>query len=389
MELWGWSNSEVAWVFSLAICFLGFAAAWGGMRLARIGPRRLAVTGGALFGLGYLVGGYALKVGSLPLLYVGYGVCGGIGLGLGYVTPVATVAKWFPEQKGLLTGMVIMGFGFGALLMSKVLLPGLLAATEGDLAAAFGWLGAGFGLVSVGCGCLLRNPPVEGRIPDVAGQEDAVAAGETANEADPGGLLACVRSRRFCVLWAVFFCNIVAGISIIGFQSPLLQDLMEQAHPGLSAAVLAAAGASLIAASSVCNGVGRLLWGGLSDRIGRMRAFRLILGSQILVFLALGRVSQPWLFSGLVCYVLLCYGGGFGTMPALVTDLFGARLMPVVYGFILTAWSAAGIVGPQVVAWMKDEFGGQAAMWSFPMGAAILGVGLLLSFDIRNRQRAP
>ena len=143
-EAYGWTNTEVAGAFSLAICFLGLAAAWGGTKLPRYGPRRLAAIGGVLFGAGYLVAAAALRWRSLPLLYLGYGVVGGAGLGLGYVTPVATVAKWFPDKKGLATGLVIMGFGFGALLMSKLVAPALCQWSGNDLAVVFTCLGRRF-----------------------------------------------------------------------------------------------------------------------------------------------------------------------------------------------------------------------------------------------------
>jgi len=133
------------------------------------------------------------------------------------------------------------------------------------------------------------------------------------------------------------------------------------------------------------NGVGRFFWGGISDRLGRVRTFRIILATQIAAFLALSQVTQPWAFAVLVCYVLLCYGGGFGTMPALVLDIFGARLMPVVYGTVLTAWSAGGIVGPQIVAWLKDHYGARAATLSFVVGAGLLAVGFGLSLLLSNR----
>ena len=159
VEGYHWTNSQVSWTFSLAICCLGLTAAWGGVVLPRFGPRRLAVAGGVLFGLGYLVAAAALRCRSLPLLYVGYGIVGGCGLGLGYVTPVATVAKWFPDRKGLATGIVIMGFGFGALLMSKCVAPLLLGLAHGDLVAVFAWLGLALGGTSVLVALPLRNPP--------------------------------------------------------------------------------------------------------------------------------------------------------------------------------------------------------------------------------------
>lgn len=368
-DVFGWSESQVMWAFSLAICFLGLAAAWGGINLPRFGPRKLAITGGLLFGLGYLLAALAFHYHSLFLLYLGYGVVGGIGLGLGYVTPVATVAKWFPDKKGLATGMVIMGFGFGALLMSKVIAPQLMEYFGGDFVKVFDWMGVGFGLLSVVAASFLRNPP--------AGPATANSASFT-NTSAWDNLRAVLRGK-FLVLWLIFFCNILAGISIISFQSPLIQDLWRKIDPKLSPETLAAYGATLIAVSSLFNGIGRMFWGGISDRIGRVWTFRIMLGTQILAFFLLTTVNNPWFFGSLICYVLLCYGGGFGTMPAFVLDVFGSRLMAVAYGAILTAWSAAGVVGPQTIAILTDRFPGKAANFAFWLSAAVLSIGLLLA----------
>jgi MFS transporter, OFA family, oxalate/formate antiporter len=390
METYGWSNGQVAWTFSLAICFLGLAAAWGGLRLPRVGPRRLAMIGGVLFGGGHLVAALALHCKCISLLYLGYGVLGGCGLGLGYVTPVATVAKWFPDKKGLATGMVIMGFGFGALLMSKVFAPLLDRASGGDLVAVFAWLGIGFLISVVGLGSMLRNPPPAGS-PGATGMPPTGTAtsGNEVSGVEDHRLLSSLMSRRFATMWLVFFANILAGISLISFQSPMFQHLCSNRDPSLSKAVLAGYGATLIAVSSLFNGVGRILWGGMSDRIGRVHAFRIMLASQIVVFGLLTQVGNPWLFGGLVCYVLLCYGGGFGTMPSFVLDTFGSQKMPVVYGVILTAWSAAGIVGPQFVAFINDRYPGQAAEYAFWANAVVLALGLILTSLLENRRRIP
>jgi OFA family oxalate/formate antiporter-like MFS transporter len=399
-----WTNSQVMLAFSLAICFLGLAAAFGGMNLKRFGPRKLAVTGGILFGAGYLLAGLALSLCShptlgrfaLPLLYLGYGVIGGIGLGLGYVTPVATVAKWFPDKKGLVTGMVVMGFGFGALLMSKVLAPMLLAATRGgdgvdNYSLCFLLLGAVFIVVTPAVAAFLRNPPQgwspAGYTPPAAETAAAVAQEESIT---PGS---CLLSGRFLMMWAVFFCNIAAGIAIISLQAPMMKTLWKSSHADVNFTVeeLAAIGGTLIAISSIFNGLGRFFWGGVSDRIGRVQTFRIMLGTQIAAFVLLIFTGNPWLFGALICYILLCYGGGFGTMPSFVLDVFGSRMMAIVYGVILTAWSAAGIAGPQIFAWVKDALGPQAPLYSFIIGASFLGVGAMLSLLLSNHrfQAAP
>lgn len=381
MEAGGWSNSQVAWIFSLAILFLSLGAAGGGMKLAAIGPRRLAVTGGLLFSAGYFLAALALRMQSLPLLYAGYGIVGGTGLGLGYVTPVATVAKWFPDKKGLATGMVVMGFGLGALLMSKIFAPLLMALTRGDLVMVFGALGVIFFCLTLPVALFMVNPPAgyapAGHIPE------APAAASVPADRPRGAAL------TFARMWLFFFCNIVAGIMFIGFQSPMLQSILKAANSGLSADRLAAYGATLIAVSSIFNGVGRFFWGGLSDRIGRLGAFRAMLGTQALVFAVLATIgtrANPWLFGALVCYVLFCYGGGFGTMPALVLDVFGSQRMPTMYGSILTAWGLAGIVGPQLVARIADRVPAQASAWSFSAGAAFLLVGFLATLGMNKGQ---
>jgi OFA family oxalate/formate antiporter-like MFS transporter len=386
-----WNNAQVMWIFSLAICFLGLAAAWGGINLAKFGPRKLAMAGGLLYGLGYLLAAFAMQQKSLPLFYASFGVIGGIGLGLGYVTPVATSAKWFPDKKGFITGMVVMGFGLGALFMSKVLAPILMKTFDGNLISVFVTIGVVMLVLATSAGAFMQNPPA-GYVPAGYTPPAPSAAGKAADDA----LTAkdCIFSGRFLVIWLFFFANICAGIMFIGMQSPMLQDLLKTAekYAGMTPeaaeaakAALAAAGATLIAISSIFNGVGRFFWGGLSDKIGRVNTFRIILASQVLVFVALIFVKSPMLFGVLVCYVLLCYGGGFGTAPSTVLTVFGARLMPVVYGAILTAWSTAGIIGPQVAALIKDKAPGKAPLYTFSVGAAILLFGLLLTFLVNDK----
>ena len=385
-----WSNTQAAGAFSLAIFFLGLAAAWGGINLPRFGPQRLAMTGGALFGVGYLLGAYALARHSVPLFYLGYGMIGGIGLGLGYVTPVATAAKWFPDRKGTVTGMVVMGFGFGALVMSKLLAPALMLWTGGNLVTVFTALGLVMIVVTLPAGYCLVNPPA-GYLPEgfVAPAEVMGKDGLTTMTPRDG-----LFSWRFLLMWIVFFLNINVGIMFISFQSPLLQDLLKRTMDGALVgqpqviAGLAASGATLIAISSLFNGIGRFFWGGLSDRIGRAMTFRLILGSQLPVFIALIYVTNPVVFSVLVCYVLLCYGGGFGTMPSFVQEVFGSKLMPVIYGVILTAWGFAGVTGPQIVAFLKDHAPKDAAHFAFAIAAGMLLTGVVITLFLNDRKFA-
>lgn len=378
-----WSYTETAWAFSIVIFTLGISAAWAGVNLPRFGPRKLAVTGAMLFSLSYVLGGLALYFKSIPAFYLGYGVVGGIGIGLGYVTPVSTVAKWFPDKKGLVTGVVVMGFGIGAFLMSKVLVPVLLANSNGDLVPVFVKLGVLFAVVLLPVTLYMRDPP----LPSVQGQSQHTAVRITpVVEASTREYLT---SGQFMIMWVVFFCNIAAGISVISFQSPLLQEIWGFADPTVEPAMLANYGATLIAVSSLFNGMGRLMWGMISDRIGRVESFRLLLATQMIVFGVLMTERNPWVFSALVCYVLLCFGGGFGTMPSFVLDVFGTRKMSVMYGAMLTAWAGAGVVGPLVVASMKDNYPDRAVIYCFLIGVAFLGTGFIFSFLATNDKCTP
>ena len=377
----GWSFTETACAFSLTILSLGTSAAWAGALLPRVGPRRLAVTGSVMFAGGYMLASLALHLDTLALFYVGYGVIGGAGIGMGYVTPVATVAKWFPDKKGLATGIVVMGFGVGAFLLSKGLAPLLVSHLAGDLSQVFLGLGVIFACILIPCSLLLSHPPTA---------VEAVAEQTSADESD--SVAPYLRSSEFVLMWIVFFCNIAAGISIISFQSELLQEVWGLADPTVEPATLAEYGATLIAVSSLCNGVGRLFWGLLSDRLGRVRVFRILLASQMVVFGILMTERNPYVFSALVCYVLLCLGGGFATMPSFVLDVFGPQKMSTIYGTILTAWAAAGICGPLYVGYLKDQYPDRAFIYCFLIGILMLGLGYVFSYllsDDRIRLRRP
>ena len=382
----GWTFTQSAWAFSITIFTLGVSAAWAGQALPRQGPRRLALLGSALFSIGYLIGGLALYLDWIPLFYLGYGVIGGAGIGMGYVTPVATVAKWFPDRKGLVTGIVVMGFGVGAFLLSKGLAPLLVLQAGEDLSLVFVWLGVIFACVLIPCSFFLSNPPETEPAPGTPSAPQASA------DAGTESVWPYIRSPAFVILWIVFFFNIAAGISVISFQSELLQEVWGLSDPSLEPAILAEYGATLIAVSSLCNGVGRLFWGLLSDRIGRVAVFRILLASQMVVFGILMTETNPIVFSALVCYVLLCFGGGFATMPSFVLDVFGPKKMSTIYGAILTAWAAAGIAGPVYVGYLKDVYPDRAVLYCFLIGVMMLGAGFVFSYllsDSRIRLGRP
>ncbi len=372
----GWTHTETAWAFSIAIFSLGVSAAWAGYMLPKMGPRKLALIGSFLFSSGYLIAGLALHLEFIPLFYLGYGVIGGVGIGLGYVTPVATIAKWFPDRKGLATGIVVMGFGIGAFLLSKGLAPLLIVRTAGALPEVFVWLGIIFALILIPCSLALSDPPATVKL-----------AGSTTDPSEvdePQSARTYLSTTQFVFMWIVFYFNIAAGISVISFQSEILQEIWGLADRNIEPTTLAEYGATLIAVSSICNGLGRLFWGLLSDRFGRVTIFRVLLASQMLVFGILMTETNPWVFSALVCYVLLCFGGGFATMPSFVLDVFGTKKMSTIYGAVLTAWAAAGITGPLYVGYLKDMYPDRAVMYCFLIGILMLGAGYLFSYLLND-----
>ena len=384
VEQFGWTWRETAWAFSITIFSLGISAAWAGMALPRLGPRKLALAGSVMFCGGYLIGSLALELDHLMLFYLGYGVLGGAGIGFGYVTPVATASKWFPDHKGMATGITVMGFGVGALLLSKALAPFLVVQTQQDLAMVFFWLGIIFACILVPVSMFMSDPPANFDPTKSAGEDKTPVAQPASEPAPP--VKACLTSPEFAIMWIVFFFNIAAGISVISFQSPLLQDVWGLADPSLEPEVLADYGATLIAVTSLCNGIGRLLWGLLSDRIGRVRVFQILLGSQVVVFGILMTETNPWIFSILVCYILLCFGGGFATMPSFVMDVFGSERMSAVYGTILTAWSAAGVFGPLYVGYLMDQYPDRAVTYCFLIGVVMLVFGYIFTFLLRDNR---
>lgn len=383
-EMAGWSNTQVAWAFSLSIFMLGVMAAWGGAKIDKYGPRKLAITGGVMYALGYIISAYALSSGTLWLLYLAFGVLGGSGLGLAYVTPVATVSKWFTKNQGLATGMVVMGFGLGALVMSKLLAPFFLQLSSNNLSITFLYIGLTLIVVLPISASFMQLPPIDLKDAETETKQSTVSVGSSASK--------LILSKSFIIIWLMFMINVVAGMIFISFQSPLLQDILKLRMPATDLAdvsviaSLNAAGATLIAVSSIFNGLGRFFWGAVSDKIGRITTFRLLLALQAVIFVALIFVSHPLLFSVFVCIVLLCYGGGFGVIPSLINDSYGAKLMPVLYGAALTAWGVGGIIGPQIVAFMKDNYADDAGLYAFVIGSITLVLGLVLSYLYRGKK---
>ncbi|WP_119271282.1 L-lactate MFS transporter [Taklimakanibacter deserti] len=393
VEQFRWTNTDTSWAFSLNICCLGLSAAWGGMNLARLGPRKLAVAGGILFAAGYAIAALALALESLPLFYLGYGGVSGVGIGLGYVTPMATIIKWFPDRKGQLTGIAAMGFGLGAFVLSVVLAPILMHMLSGNLTLVFAGLGAILGSVAIGSATMLKNPPEGyvplGFVPSVQRASQGESPYARAEEEADLPISEYLLAGQYAIMWFIFFLNITAGISIISFLSPLYQDIWKLDNPTLERSVLAGYGASLIAISSLFNGLGRIAWGALSERLGRINTFRVLFATQLVVFGLLMTEHNPYIFAILVCYVLSCFGGGFAIMPSMVTDVYGTKRMARLYGIILTAWSAAGVVGPLVVASLKDSYPDRAIIYAFLLNILVLGVAFTFSFLVNDERFVP
>jgi OFA family oxalate/formate antiporter-like MFS transporter len=338
-ESFGWTIPQVTLAFTIAIFVLGFAAFAGGLWMRRSGPRTVALAAGSLYGLGVFLA--SLSGGRLWWLYCTYGLTAGAGLGLGYIVPVATLVKWFPDRRGMITGIAVAGFGAGALVTAPVAtrLIGLVGAP-----GTFAVLGITYFVAVTGAGWFMQNPPDGYRPPDWApsGEQRAQRAERafTLGEA--------VRSWQWYGLWTLLFLNTTAGIAIISQAAPMAEEI---------AGATPAQAAGMVGIIAIANGAGRFLWAWLSDSIGRRQVFLLMFPIQAAVFLVLPSVQSFSAFTVLACVVLLCYGGGFGTMPAFAADYFGAEHVGSIYGLMLTAWGFAGVLGPTLIAALRQSSG--------------------------------
>jgi OFA family oxalate/formate antiporter-like MFS transporter len=366
----GWSSARTTAPFAASIFFLGVGAIVGGRWQDRSGPRPVAIAGALLWGIGNLLAGLGTARFGWGWLVASYGVVGGLGLGLGYVTPVAAVTKWFPDRRGLGSGLVVMGFGLGAFFYANLLKAHLAAAPIEVVLETFTLSGAVFLVLGGAAATFVRNPPVGLSLPiSSGGSATAVGASPVADMAPAQAL----RRPQFWSLWAMLFLNVTAGILFISNAIPILRELTG-APP--------AAAAAAYGAIAVANGLGRFFWGTVSDHIGRRAAYVLLYGIQVLLFLAASRVHSLGAASALFAVVLLCYGGGFGTMPSFVADWFGTRHLGVNYGWILSAWGLAGIAGPLFVAFVKDRTGSYSG--ALPWIAGLLACAAILPLVTRR-----
>jgi MFS transporter, OFA family, oxalate/formate antiporter len=359
----GWSISEVTLTFTIAIFVLGFAAFFGGLWLNRKGPRVVALAGGAFYGVGVFLASFSAN--KLWWLYLSYGVIGGIGLGLGYIVPVAVLVKWFPDRRGLITGIAVGGFGAGALITAPVATR--LIQSVGVL-ETFAYLGIAYLIVTLIAGSFLRNPP-EGYKPPGWTPTAAQLAQRALKDY---GLGEALRTWQWWVLWLLLFLNTSAGISVISQEAPMFQEL---------AGVTAITAGGMVGIASLGNGVGRVFWAWISDMITRKATFAVMFAIQVVLFWIYPHIGMAGMLTLVTFVILMCYGGGFGTMPAFSADYFGPKNVGPIYGLMLTAWSFASAFGPLLIARIRETSGSYAP--ALHMIAVILLLSIVLAIVVR------
>jgi len=362
----GSSLTAIGVVFSIAIVMLGLSAAVFGTWVDRNGPRAAMFTAALFWSAGFLVGSLGIATGQLWLLYLGYGVIGGIGLGIGYISPVSTLIKWFPDRPGLATGMAIMGFGGGALIaspLSRQLMtwydssynPADKTSVPGGSSVALLFLTLGLiYLVFMMFGAFIVRVPADGWKP--AGWDPSMVKHRELVTRESVSAANSIKTPQFWLLWIVLFCNVTAGIGILEQAAPMIQDFFRN---GTTSTVAAAAAAGFVGLLSLFNMGGRFVWSTTSDFLGRKPMYMIYLGGGMLLYIALATVgsSATWLFVLLAAVIISFYGGGFSTAPAYLRDLFGTFQVGAIHGRLLTAWSAAGVAGPLIVNGVLDTRG--------------------------------
>ena len=387
--------TQIGIIFSIAIVMLGVSAAVGGTWVDRNGPRKAMALSATCWALGFLVGAAGIATTQLWLVYLGYGFIGGIGLGIGYISPVSTLIKWFPDRPGLATGMAIMGFGGGALIASPVSTQLLrlydsgydatdpASVASGDaVAKLFLTLGIVYFVVMMYGAFSVRVPAPgwapEGFDPSTLAQKKLVT---TANVSARNA----IKTLPFWLLWTVLFCNVTAGIGILEQASPMIQDFFRGAD-GTSTVAAAVAG-GFVGILSMANMAGRFVWSSTSDIIGRKPIYMVYLGLGMVLYatLALAGQTSTALFVLLAVVILSFYGGGFATVPAYLRDLFGTFQVGAIHGRLLTAWSAAGVAGPLIINGFLDAQGTPGSLTAEAYRPALLTmVGVLAVGFVAN-----
>nr|WP_211206482.1 OFA family MFS transporter [Demetria terragena] len=386
------SKTAIGLIFSIAIVMLGLSAAVFGTWVDRVGPRRTMFTAACCWGAGFLVAGCGVAIEQLWVVYLGYGVIGGIGLGLGYISPVSTLIKWFPDRPGLATGMAIMGFGGGAMVASPLstqLLTWFGADVDPGSAVMklFFTLGVGYFCFMM-IGVFLVRVPAPDWHP--AGWDPAEHRPKALQTTASVSAANAIKTPQFWLLWVVLLCNVTAGIGILENAKPMLQDYFRDSS-GVSTVSVAAAG-GFVGLLSLGNMAGRFVWSSVSDYIGRKMTYVMYLGVGMVLYAGVATIasSSTALFVTLVFIIVSFYGGGFATVPAYLRDLFGTFQVGAIHGRLLTAWSTAGVLGPLIINGILDGTGKkpgtmQASDYRLAMliMVAILGVGFVCNILIR------
>lgn len=369
MQAMGFTLQETTWTFSIAILFLGLSAGFLGSYVEKHGPRRSGLVSTVFFGIGMLGTAFALSQHSLLLMYLFYGVIGGIGLGTGYITPVSTLVKWFPNNRGLATGLAIMGFGFASLIAGPVMQ--LLIAKYG-LINNFIILGCVY-MVIMTASSLYLEPP---KVPAVAEVKAKLASLPENNQAQYT-VNEAMKTWHFYALWWIFFTNITCGIGLLAVASPMAQEVIQMTP---------LAAASMVGIIGLLNGLGRIVWSTISDYIGRRNTYIMFFLLEIVAFYMLASVTDSFLFQALIFLIITCYGGGFSCMPAYLSDLFGTKQLSAIHGRILTAWGLAGIAGPLLLSWIKETTNSYSITLYFFSGCFIISllIAVILKLKTQN-----
>lgn len=365
VEAKGWSVASVTTAFTIMMVLGGGSAALFGRFVEKSGPRKSAMLAAVLFSLGQAGSGLAISMDSLPLFLLSYGVLSGLGLGIGYISPVSTLVKWFPDKRGLATGMAVLGFGTGALITAPV--AASLIESIG-ISYTFYILGASYFIMMM-LGALYIAPPPRDWMP--ADMKAAVLAGTQKVKKDlrqaTGG--EAVRTKHFWMLWGMMLINTSAGIMMISVASPMAQNIV-----GLSAG----AAATMVGLMGIFNGGGRIGWAAASDYLTRPKIFIIFFIIQLIAFITLPITSSALIFQLLIFLVVSCYGGGFSNLPAFIGDLFGTKELGAIHGYLLTTWSLGGLIGPTLVSQIYTRTGSYIPV--FYVFTASIIVGLILSF---------
>ena len=364
----GFTLSQTTWTFSLAILMLGLSAGFLGSFAEKIGPKKSGLLA-ILFWINGLLGtAYALSIHNLTLLYLFYGIIGGIGLGIGYITPVSTLVKYFPNRPGFATGLAIMGFGFASLIAGPLMQ--YLVAQVG-LVDTFIILGVIY-LVIMGASSLYLKAPQPKHPTRTTKDKSAMYVhthGMLANDA--------MKTWQFGALWWVFFINITCGIGLLSLASPMAQEAI---------GMTPTAAASLVGIIGIFNGGGRIAWSTISDYLGRAQTYILFFIIEIVAFYLLAQTNSALTFQILILLIITCYGGGFACMPAYLADLYGIRQLSTIHGRILTAWGLAGIAGPMLVSFFHEAGYGYSTALEYFAALFILNTIIAIILKIYGKR---